>query len=55
MVAKLVRLAGFLGLLCGCGAPFPATGSQVLGADVPDADVAVLSVGGAAVVWIVDR
>lgn len=52
---RLVRFAGLLALLCGCGGPVPTTGSEVVRAEVPGAAVAILSVDGAAVVWIVDR
>ena len=43
--------------LCGCqyDGPLPSTGSQVLNVEVPNADVSVLSVDGAAVVWIFDQ
>jgi len=56
MATRLVRCARVLALLCGgCGGPVPTAGSQVVRAEVPGAAVSVLSVDGAAVVWIVDR
>lgn len=56
MAARLAKVVALLALACGCyEGPLPASGSQVVRADVPGADVAILSVDGAAVVWIFDR